>query len=370
MRVFVAGVSGEQQYVRGMVALHELILSPGDEVQVRQGERGEVARTMLCTEFLARTDMDAMLLLDLDMDHPRDLLRRLRAHDLDIVSGHYFRRQFPPESPMMSIVSTISDDDTWPYPNLMEVPQDGMMEVANVGMGCVLIKRKTIEAVASLLPIGDSPFATRPMPELSRGYHQKWGSDFGFYALARQLGFKVWVDFGVESKHGTLVWLDRELYEWIRPHNDLGYYYAQLWWQNKELYGMNPKTIEARIEQLANQNLDIMNKGKGIEEQIRALQTQLRALHNEHEANRVRIDECKAWLGKGDGVAQVKKIANLPIFSDEEEAKKAMAVRRGPAGASPEEVREKRERVYGEEAMEHVKLLDARMPQSDGGLPD
>ena len=364
MRVFVAGVSSERQHVVAVLSAKEIISESGDEAEVEYNHRGEMARSLLVGKFLDRREFDAILLLDLDMDHPPDLLARLRAHDLDIVGGHYFRRQVYP-APMISIVSLLPEDETWPYPVMTDIPREGLREVANAGMGCVLVKREVVEAVAKQLPPFDSPVATRPMPKQSGGSHHKWGSDFAFFTLARESGYKLYVDFSIESAHSCNIWLNRELYDILSPYNDLSDHRQENWLRNKEIYGMNEKTIEARILQLTEIINNLAVTGQKIDTQLKKIQEDRASALEEYKAALARLAECQEWLST-DATPQVTSEKDFPKFEDKEAISAAEENLGGVAtGETEDEVRQKREVIYAKEAMGHIEHLDARPDETD-----
>ena len=174
--------------------------------------RGDQTRMSFCDSFLA-SDCDALLLLDCDMVHPPDLLERLRAWDVDMVTAHYWKRNAPMES-----VCSISPDGTWPYipAPVNEMPNEGLVEIASTGFGAVLIKRAVIEKVTEALGKEGHPFALGPMPEMTNGENAHLGSDMRFFHKARSLGFVLYLDCGVESLHAATFWMSRQLYERLR----------------------------------------------------------------------------------------------------------------------------------------------------------
>ncbi len=74
MKVFIAGVSSERQYVKTLKTAFVIKRRPGDKLpQEESGLRGDLARETLCNQFL-KSECDAILMLDLDMLHPPDIL--------------------------------------------------------------------------------------------------------------------------------------------------------------------------------------------------------------------------------------------------------------------------------------------------------
>ena len=252
MKVFVAGVSSERQFVTSLDSFEEITIQPGDERKKNYTSRGDYARAKLCDEFLRRKEFNAIFLADLDMVYPQGVLEQLRFHDLDMVTGHYFKRK---NNPIESIVS-ISSDGTWPYYPLLEIPDDGLHEIACTGFGNVLIKREVVEAVKKMVPRGSPVFGLGPLPEMTNGDHGHFGADYRFFTLAKWAGYQLYLDASpkAEAKHAATFWIDRDLYEMLRPHqsqkraDDWKKNYA---W-NLKLHGQNPKTMEALAVWLEN----------------------------------------------------------------------------------------------------------------------
>jgi hypothetical protein len=74
-----------------------------------------------------------MLWLDSDMVFPATTAMRLMAHNESVVAANYIRRQLPAKG---VAYETIGD---WQNPLLFE-PQDDLVAVEGVGMGCMLMK--------------------------------------------------------------------------------------------------------------------------------------------------------------------------------------------------------------------------------------
>ncbi len=244
MKVFVAGVSSELQYVDGLISFHGLRIGSRDKMAVHKGATGLAARKALCTEFLMNKEFDALMMLDLDESYPEDTLTRLRNHDLDMVTGHYYRRQM---DPMMSIAEF---GDVWPYTPMVNVPHSGLHEVAVAGFGCVLIKRHVIEAVAETLPPLSHPFDNGPLGWLT-GTSIGLGPDKRFFALARQQGYKLMMDAEVKCEHGVTAWLDDSLYEKLRNKNSQARLFSGYWIEYLGRYGVEEKTIKLRLQSLS-----------------------------------------------------------------------------------------------------------------------
>lgn len=251
MRILVAGLTGDRQYVRSMHSFYDLNLEKGDDkVFPETGMRGDVARIAICNEFLNKKEYDALMMCDLDMILPKNLVERLRAHDLDMVSAHYFKRQ---TSPIQSVCA-ISPGGIWPFVPLYDIPDEGLIEVAVAGFGAVLIKREVIEAVKDTLLDGQNPFAIGPMPEMTSGEHGNFGSDYYFFTRARNQGYKLWLDCSpdLECYHYTTIVISRDFYRKMRPFQADGHikYFAANLRAGMELHGMEENELENRIKTL------------------------------------------------------------------------------------------------------------------------
>ena len=347
MRILVAGLTSEKQYVRAVHSFMALDLEEEDEkVFPEMGMRGDVARITVCNEFLKNEKWDALMMCDMDMVLPKDLVKRLRAHDLAMVAAHYFKRG---TSPVQSVCA-YSPDGTWPFVPLYDIPDGGLHEMAVAGFGSVLIKRHVIEDVAATLPEGTHPFAIGPMPEMTDGEHGNFGSDYYFFTRARNCGYKLYVDFSpdLECLHYYHGLVNRKLYEIMRPHQNDGHliHFEANFKRGAELHGMNENTLENRI--------------KILELKYREAEEQLETLKNTHAIIYGQLFEARELLKLEQaqkGTPEIKKIARVPVFSSREEAEKALANREGTTtGHTEEEMREHRTTGIRDQ---HKEILDA-----------
>jgi len=236
--------------MQGVLSLQQMTIPPGSVVSYLYNTNGALARGEHAENLIAG-NFDAILMIDLDMIHPQDLLIRLQddieKNNFDMVTAHYFRRTMPP----LSVCSLPSKDGDWPYPPLLDVPDKGFVELSNTGMGCVLIKTEVVRAVWDTLPPKDNPFYPRPMPDYC-GDHRQWGSDFAFFTMARTLGYKLWLDAGVESKHGAIVWIDRMLYTKFKAQTEEYQRQTQFdFFKLRSLrHGMNSEQLTERLTYL------------------------------------------------------------------------------------------------------------------------
>ena len=130
-------------------------------------------------------DYTHLFFLDDDTLPRPDAILRLLKHDLPIVSGLYCRRS----EPHYPIIINMNRDNRkvlgFTYPYEMNPPKDKLVECDAVGAGCLLIKREVFEKM--------------PQPWFKVGqYH---GEDIYFCLQAKEAGYKILVDTGVECMH-------------------------------------------------------------------------------------------------------------------------------------------------------------------------
>ena len=127
-----------------------------------------------------------MMWLDSDMVFPATTALRLMAHQEDVVAANYVRRQ-PPYKGVA--YETIGD---WENPLAYE-PQDDLVEVEGIGMGCMLVKTSILDEI--------------PQPWFEFGWvpetQDLLGEDMIFCQKMAQVGYTVKVDtnLSMETKH-------------------------------------------------------------------------------------------------------------------------------------------------------------------------
>ena len=199
MKVMIGIASHEIQHVESLRSCYLLKRGPHDEFADKWKNRGDIAREAILDRILCDDGYypdDALLLLDADQRHPFDLLEKMRAHDLDMVCGHYYARD---AENIQSMCYEIGDGE-WPFKPWKNPPKKGLFQIAVTGFGCVLIKKKVLQAVKDVTPEGE----------------RTMGTDFLFFYRAYQLGYKLWLDASIESEHAVTVWLNHKTAERLK----------------------------------------------------------------------------------------------------------------------------------------------------------
>jgi hypothetical protein len=196
MKVAVCVSSGE--LARYAITYHSLMTVEGVCWQnVMQCRGAEISRNRnaLAQQALEQ-GFDAVWHVDDDQVFAPDTLRRLMAHDKDVVSGLYVQRHHP----FMANVFDEDRGDGWHRHLTLKPGDKGLIEVKGTGAGCLLVKRAVFEAME------------KPWWRLGQLDPERWGDDVEFFMRVRQAGFKVWCDLDCLVGHqmtGTL-WPHRQ----------------------------------------------------------------------------------------------------------------------------------------------------------------
>lgn len=340
MRVMIAGISGDTQYVKSTRSHFEIEMDSGDVKTEKASGRGDVSRRLVCYDFL-ESDYDAILMLDMDMLHPPDILLRLKKHNLDMVTGHYYARN----SRNIHSIWCWPGNGKWPFPPVTDVPRSGLHKIGMTGMGNVLIKREVVQAVQDYLPKGDEAFGIGPASWLT-GDNRSLGSDFRFFGTAQMLGFTLWGDASIESKHATVFWLGHKIADALKDDKATSERLEEYTKQFIQETGMDTKVLEMRIEQLEARKKDYQQQLELANRNADFLNRQLIAV------NAVIADE--RWL-----LEQFKKTQEQFPEVPESERTKTLEHRTGMEGISEKEVKAARTKHLQDEAAGFVADLQA-----------
>lgn len=154
-------------------------------------------------KYAVQSEADYVLWLDSDMMFEPELLEKMMAtlqeHDLDILSGIYYRRRHP-FSPVLMKKLSIAENNFCEYENFNAYPEDGIFEVEGIGFGCVLIKSDVLMDIKATYNDWFSPFG-------------RVGEDLSFCWRARQTGHKIFADPSIQLGHCGQQIITKEFYE-------------------------------------------------------------------------------------------------------------------------------------------------------------
>jgi hypothetical protein len=349
VKIYMGAVSSETQNVGSLTSLYDMQRRPGDELFIEYRTRGDVARESLLENFRKRPEFDAYLALDADQRNKPDMLERLRTdmetHNLDMVCAHYYRR----ETKLIQSLCYPIGDGTYPFLPYLNPPREGFHELAWTGLGCVLIHRRVIEAVWATLPAGQTPFAIGTLPSEAND-HANWGSDVRFFLMARRLGFKLWLDAGIESLHAVTLWLGHKSADKLIGYQEWADAAHPLWEERVKLHGMNIEAINQRVRILEARRLGLFQQAeplKGKEDKIPELQQVTVAIYEMDG----RLKECMAWLDVLQKYPRITKPEDLPTTET------MPAQDHSAEGTTPDEIAQVRGEMYRENAAEIVDAL-------------
>lgn len=309
MKVLIAVASSSMQHVGGIASCYALRRGHGDDLAIQHKTRGDAARDALVAHFLESPAFDALLMLDGDQRHPPDLLEKLResaeAGDLDAVCAHYYRR----ETRVVQSLCYEVGDGTYPFLPLLDVPRDGLHEIAWTGFGCVLIRRRVLEAVAASLPKGASPVGIGPLPEVA-GDHDNFGPDCRFWLRARALGFRLWLRADVESLHATTLWLGHKSADRLADPTRWADGMYPLLEERLRIHGMTPEAFRQRLRLLEARKRGLLEKLEAAK--ARAEAAQLDELSVALYTLDGKMAECRAWLEWSAKYPRVERAEDLP----------------------------------------------------------
>ncbi len=137
-------------------------------------------------EQAKKVNSDYILWIDSDMMFPSTTAIRLLEHNKDIVACNYTKRT----KPLKTVAYTnLNDWDSW----LPMEPQDELVKVQGVGMGCMLMKLDVFEKI-------QKPYFEFRYKEDTQDY---FGEDFILLGKLREQGYDVYIDtvLSMDIKH-------------------------------------------------------------------------------------------------------------------------------------------------------------------------
>lgn len=129
------------------------------------------------------SNYDYLFAVDSDMSFAPDTLKKLLAHDKDVVSGLYIQRK-----PGQHILEIYRNGTNVPYNDIRGL---GLIEVDGCGFGCVLVKSDVIRS------IGYPQFVYKSA--LDHAYTVS--EDTYFCLKAKEKGFRIWADTSILCGH-------------------------------------------------------------------------------------------------------------------------------------------------------------------------
>lgn len=179
----------EMVTMRWAASLRTINLPPNSNIRTLAGMPYDHARNVGCEEALAK-GFQWLFFLDDDVVMPPDGIHILKASNLPLVSGLYYRRH-DPITPVAIAVTPQGSQWITGYERGKLFPAD------YVGAGCLLIHRSVLERMPS-------PWFEWWRDHKDRPENEQLSEDFAFCYKAKKLGFQAYVDTRVECLHAGI----------------------------------------------------------------------------------------------------------------------------------------------------------------------
>lgn len=139
-------------------------------------------------ELTLANNFTHILFLDDDVVPRPDILKKLLAHDVDIVTGLYLMRSHP-HLPILFDKSYTNGACRF---SILRPGLKGLVKVANTGLGAALIKTDVFRKMAD----------DKPWIRLGQCEKDHWCDDIDFFNRARDLyGYDIWCDLECPVGH-------------------------------------------------------------------------------------------------------------------------------------------------------------------------
>ena len=182
---------------------------PGDITTAVHSQSPAQNRNILIEKALD-LDVERVFFVDDDIVPKPDLLENLRKHDVDIVTGLMFQRNYP-HTPL--IFKGVREKDGAVFPRLLKPEEDDeLIEIDGAGLGCCLIKTDVFRRMEP------------PWIRLGELTLDGWCDDIGFFKRVREAGIKIHCDLGQRVGHTATVtvWPNKLDKKWMTTYDSYG----------------------------------------------------------------------------------------------------------------------------------------------------
>jgi len=196
--------AGYNRYGQFLDYIMNIARPKGTQFAFSHGQSPAQARNQIIQQAI-NEEYSHVLFIDDDVLVPNDIITRLLAHNVDMVTGLYLLRKWPHQP----IVFTGAREETpsvkW---RCLVENQNGLVPIDAAGLGCCLIDTKVFKAL-------EHPWITLGDPD-----PETWCDDVPFFNKARKAGFKAYCDTTLRCGHFS------QLIVW--PHYQDGKWYTIL----------------------------------------------------------------------------------------------------------------------------------------------
>lgn len=153
-------------------------------VSMVNGRSPAASRNIIIKQAL-ENNFTHIFFLDDDNIPPQDVIQRLLAHNVDIVTGLYLHHSYPHKPIIFN--NTLPDGSALYHP--LVNGEHELIEIENCGLGSVLINCEVFRKTRF------------PWVALGQLDPENWCDDFYFFRKARAAGFKIYCDLTVKVGH-------------------------------------------------------------------------------------------------------------------------------------------------------------------------
>jgi hypothetical protein len=181
----------------GALARYADLISSMVGLQIPEGSRylhgkeGSVAKNYnrFAREFLANPKLQWLCLIEDDHVLLEDALLRLLHHQKPVVSALYLHKHLPFEP----ILYERMDPDGRVHTRFLKDGESGLVAVASVPNGCIVIRREVIQAISD------------PWWTYETAARDEMNHDVMFSKRVREAGFQLWCDLDLIVGHNGVV---------------------------------------------------------------------------------------------------------------------------------------------------------------------
>jgi len=163
----------------------DVIQKPEGTLVTRAHGQSPARNRNLAIKMALEHEATHILFIDDDTIMQPDILTRLLAHDVDIVTGLYLMRNFPHQP----IIFDMADELGRCIHHFPNKDSKGLVEIVACGLGACLIKIEVFKAMEE------------PWVRLGELEADHWCDDLGFFRRARAAGFKLYCDLDCHVQH-------------------------------------------------------------------------------------------------------------------------------------------------------------------------
>lgn len=186
----------------------------------QQNMMSAMVRNWMVGRFL-ESNLSHIAFVDWDVHFPTGTLVRLMERDVDIVAASYPYRGDPLDFPMAWLgepgTSLVAVD-----PKTGEHSDTGLIEVSGAPTGCMVIKRSVLETMIRMRP--DLEYFEPALDEKKAYSLFEWvrknkvifTEDYAFCYLARECGFRVWIEPDIDMMHVGYKQFSGNVGKWLK----------------------------------------------------------------------------------------------------------------------------------------------------------